>query len=204
VRVALRDPPERRLVRTTPLTRESRPPPDGWVNPLSRRFIPQTQVRVGRIATTWGAILVTYLAVAAEPLPGPSEDRVGFPTGYATNYVVLRTVERDEGAKLVTVYGNAVAASVTNKAQLPYPNDSVLVMETAGTVRRADGKPDRAASGLPKKDAVLGAARDAARPEFWRGPMARIAAVTGSSLSTVRTDRTSPRPRNRAPVPSAM
>lgn len=138
------------------MTRESRPPPDGWVNPLSRRFIPQTQVRVGRIATTWGAILVTYLAVAAEPLPGPSEDRVGFPTGYATNYVVLRTVERDEGAKLVTVYGNAVAASVTNKAQLPYPNDSVLVMETAGTVRRADGKPDRAASGLPKKDAVLG------------------------------------------------
>lgn len=96
------------------------------------------------------------LVRASEPGPGPSEDRVGFPVGYSTNYTVLRVVERDEGAKLVTVYGNAAAASVTNKTQLPYPMDAILVMETAGTVRGADGKPVREAQGRPKKDAVLG------------------------------------------------
>lgn len=75
-------------------------------------------------------------------------DRVGFPKDYAARFSVLRTVERDHGAKLVTVYGNEPAASVTNKAQLPYPFGSVLVMETATT--RKDDK------GQLKKDAVSG------------------------------------------------
>jgi hypothetical protein len=81
---------------------------------------------------------------------------VGFPNGYASGFVVLRTVAREEGAKLVTVYGNGAAASVTNKNQLPYPDGSVLVMETASTRKGANGKPEKDSSGALQKGQVLG------------------------------------------------
>ncbi len=96
-------------------------------------------------------------ALAAETnSPAPKADRVGFPKDYARSFVVLRTIPRDEGKKLVTVYGNAAAASVTNVAQLPYPNGSVLVMETAGTVSDPTGKPVRDVAGRLQKEKVLG------------------------------------------------
>lgn len=71
--------------------------------------------------------------------PDPTTDRVGFPRDYAKSYAVLRTVSREDGKKLVTVYGNREAASITNKLQLPYPNNSILVMETASTVKDSTG-----------------------------------------------------------------
>ncbi len=88
--------------------------------------------------------------------PAPAEDRVGFPKGYAKRFAVLRTVDREEGKKLVTIYGNASAASVTKPAQLPYPYGSIFVMETASTVKDAGGKPVKDASGALQKDKVLG------------------------------------------------
>jgi hypothetical protein len=88
--------------------------------------------------------------------PAPAEDHVGFPKDYAKTYEILRTVVRDEGAKIVTVFGNSPAASVTNRAQLPYPNGSVFVMETASTVKDTEGKPVKDASGGWQKDKVLG------------------------------------------------
>lgn len=90
------------------------------------------------------------------PAPAPTTDRVEFPKDYATTYAVLRTVVREEGTKVVTVYGNAAAASVTNKTQLPYPYGSVIVMETAATRKDADGKPVKDADGKLQKDKVLG------------------------------------------------
>lgn len=96
-------------------------------------------------------------ATAAETNgPAPATDRVGFPTNYAKSYEVLRTVPRDEGKKLVTVYGNRAAASMTNRTQLPYPNGSVLVMETASTVKDTTGQPAKDAAGNLLKDKVLG------------------------------------------------
>lgn len=91
-----------------------------------------------------------------EPAPAPKQDRVGFPKDYAATFQVLRTVERDQGAKVVTVYGNSAAASVTNKSQLPYPYGAVIVMETAATRRDDAGKPFKDASGKLEKDKVLG------------------------------------------------
>ena len=88
--------------------------------------------------------------------PAPAEDRVGFPKDYARTFEVLRTVSREEGKKVVTVYGNAPAASVTNRAQLPYPNGSVLVMETASTLKDADGKPLTGSGGALQKEKILG------------------------------------------------
>jgi hypothetical protein len=70
----------------------------------------------------------------------PTQDRVGFPTGYARIYQVLRIVNKREEQKVVTVYGNKEAASVTNAAQLPYPNGSIIVMETANARKDAQGK----------------------------------------------------------------
>jgi hypothetical protein len=42
---------------------------------------------------------------------------------------------------VLTAYGNELAALVTNAAQLPYPNGSVIVMEFARALTNADGKP---------------------------------------------------------------
>jgi hypothetical protein len=81
---------------------------------------------------------------------------VGFPTNYARTHEVLRTVSREEGKKVVTVYGNAPAASVTNISQLPYPYGSVLVMETASTLKDSGGKPLADSSGTLQKDKILG------------------------------------------------
>ncbi len=102
-------------------------------------------------------LVVTHRCLTADVVSeSQAPDRVGFPKDYARSYPVLRTVERDSGAKLVTVYGNALAASVTNKANLPFPNGSVLVMETAGTRKASDGKPERLPGGGLVKDQVLG------------------------------------------------
>jgi hypothetical protein len=101
--------------------------------------------------------ILALSAVAGETNgPAPAEDRVGFPKDYAKAYEVLRTISREEGKKVVTVYGNTQAASVTNRAQLPYPYGSVLVMETASTVKDAEGKPLTGSGGALQKDKVLG------------------------------------------------
>jgi len=100
-----------------------------------------------------------WTAVPAEPdqlSGGKGEDRVGFPKDYSTTFSVLRTVVREDGAKLVTIYGNGPAASVANKTQLPYPFGSVLVMETARTRKNNEGKPLKDEKGTLQKEAVLG------------------------------------------------
>lgn len=101
--------------------------------------------------------LSLVMATAAEPnSPAPTTDRVGFPKDYAKSYEALRTIPREEGKKLVTVYGNCATASLTNRVQLPYPNGSVLVMETASTVKDANGQPVKDAAGILLKEKVLG------------------------------------------------
>jgi hypothetical protein len=59
----------------------------------------------------------------------PTTDRVGFPEGYEQNYTVLRSFVKEKQQQLVTVYGNRLAASVTDTRQLPYPFGSILVMD---------------------------------------------------------------------------
>ena len=97
-------------------------------------------------------------ANAAEPAsqPAPAIDRVGFPRDYRTTYEVLRTVTRKEEIKIVTVYGNKEAASITNAAQLPYPYGSILIMETALALKDTTGKPVLDASGELRRDKIAG------------------------------------------------
>ena len=104
--------------------------------------------------------LVASSAVAAEAeksaLPAPTVDRVGFPKGYVETFQVLRTVIKTNEQKVVTIYGNKAAASVTNAVQLPYPYGSVIVMETASVLKDAQGKPSLEPEGNLQKDKVSG------------------------------------------------
>jgi hypothetical protein len=106
-------------------------------------------------------LLVGFLAsllpaAESEQAAAPTVDRVGFPKAYQEKYQVLRTVNKKEEQKVVTVYGNGLAASITNAAQLPYPNGSIIVMETAGALKDAQGKPLLDGQGNYRKDQVLG------------------------------------------------
>jgi hypothetical protein len=88
--------------------------------------------------------------------PAPTTDRVGFPKSYVEEFQILRTVNKTNEAKVVTVYGNKEAASVTNTAQLPYPYGSVIVMETATARKDAQGKPLLDERSTFRKDQVTG------------------------------------------------
>jgi hypothetical protein len=92
------------------------------------------------LALSFLGLSLVAAAAAETNSPAPAADRVGFPKDYAKTYEVLRTVPREDGKQLVTVYGNRAAASVTNRTQLPYPQGSILVMETASMVKDAAGK----------------------------------------------------------------
>ena len=105
---------------------------------------------------------ILVFSVSAEPekpvpdKPAPVTDRVKFPEGYAEKFKILRTTNRAEKGQVVTVYGNAIAASVTRTNDLPYPNGSIIVMETSEAAKDADGKPLRDDQGHFKKAAAVG------------------------------------------------
>lgn len=104
------------------------------------------------------SLLITVVQIhSVDVAPGaPTEDRVGFPKDYATKFQVLRVVERKAEKKVVTIYGNAPAASVTNLSQLPYPNGSVIVMETAAAGADEKGATAAGTQAPPRKEKVLG------------------------------------------------
>jgi hypothetical protein len=104
------------------------------------------------------ASLLASAILAGEP-PDPPEssvDRVGFPQDYATKYHVIRTTNKTSEKKVVTVFANDLAASVTNATQRPYPYGSIIVMETAAARKDAQGKPLVDEKGAFQRDRVLG------------------------------------------------
>ena len=85
----------------------------------------------------------TLFAADTAIAPAPQEDRVGFPKDYQAKYQILRTVVHEKDSKVVTIYGNTQAASVTNLTQLPYPYGSIIVMETSSTTNNNKGGFDK-------------------------------------------------------------
>lgn len=114
-----------------------------------------TRTRTGLMASAV-FIGVFLLAEPAGESPAPTIDRVGFPASYEQQYQVLRVVDRKDEQKVVTVYGNDLAASVTRTNDLPYPYGSILVMETAGALMDPAGKPAVDDRGRFRRDKVLG------------------------------------------------
>ena len=88
--------------------------------------------------------------------PAPKVDRVGFPRDYRSSFKVLGVPVRTNTSPVMvlTAYGNDLAASVTNTAQLPYPNGSIIVMEFAKALMDGDGKPLLDANGQRQKGDV--------------------------------------------------
>ena len=83
-------------------------------------------------------------------------DRVGFPKDYAQTFEVLRVVNKPKEKKVITVYGNKQAASITNSAQLPYPYGSIIVMETAQALQDEPGRAGVNVKARPPKGSVTG------------------------------------------------
>jgi ketosteroid isomerase-like protein len=94
--------------------------------------------------------------VNSELAPAPKVDRVGFPKDYKAVFKVLGGPARTNTspALVLTAYGNDLAASVTNAAQLPYPNGSIVLMEFAQPLKDSEGKPLLDANGQPQKGKV--------------------------------------------------
>jgi uncharacterized protein (TIGR02246 family) len=88
--------------------------------------------------------------------PAPKVDRVGFPKDYRTTLKVLGVPARTNTSPsmVMTAYGNDLAASITNAAQLPYPNGAVMVMEFAEALKDSEGKPLLDGNGQPQKGRV--------------------------------------------------
>jgi plastocyanin len=86
------------------------------------------------------------LSIGAQSQPAPLVDRVGFPEDYQTTYVLLFTFDRPDARQIRVVYGNPAAAAV--REGQPFPNDSILAMETYrartdaqnNIIRDADGR----------------------------------------------------------------
>ena len=105
------------------------------------------------------SLFVALTALTAEDTkdaPAPQTDRVGFPADYAAKFTVLRTTLDLANAKQVTIYGNTQAASILEPSALPYPNGSVIVMETTSLKKNPDGKAATEVNGKYLKDIVLG------------------------------------------------
>ena len=116
------------------------------------------------------SLVLSVLAAEEKDAPSPTTDRVGFPTDYAKHFTILRRTTDTADAKQVTVYGNAPAASITQLSGLPYPNGSVLVMETMHLKPDAAGKlVEDAVTGLHvmRREAGFGADYGAQRAGEW-------------------------------------
>ena len=87
---------------------------------------------------------------------GPQVDQVGFPKDYRSTFKVIGIPVRTNisPALVLTAYGNDLAASVTNAAQLPYPDGSIIAMEFAKAIMDSEGKPMLDANGQPRKGEV--------------------------------------------------
>jgi uncharacterized protein (TIGR02246 family) len=94
--------------------------------------------------------------VNSELALAPKADRVGFPKDYRTVFKVLGVPDRTNPspALVMTAYGNDLAASVTNAAQLPYPNGSIILMEFAQALKDSEDKPLLDANGRPQTGKV--------------------------------------------------
>jgi plastocyanin len=98
----------------------------------------QTAVPVTPTATSAPGASPTAQPATATPRPAPTEDRVGFPTGFQDDFKLMYIYDRVDNRQVRIVCGNDVAASV--KQGEPFPYGSIMVMETWRAKLDAEGK----------------------------------------------------------------
>ena len=102
-------------------------------------------------------VLVSVLPLVTQTPPAPQEDRVGFPKDYATEMKILYVLDRADNRQVRTIYGNDLAASVTNGlSAADYPYGSIVVMETWRALQTSAGVPILGGDGRFQKDPAAG------------------------------------------------
>lgn len=81
----------------------------------------------------------TQLPPTSTPRPAPSEDRVGFPENYDTDFKLLFIFNRPDRKLLRVICGNDIAAQ--NQAGEPFDYGSVLLMISYSAQLDSDGQP---------------------------------------------------------------
>jgi hypothetical protein len=123
----------------------------GPITPVNYRRDPvERKLLAINVLCVLAATLLAHVATSEPPAP----DRVGFPKDYRTQYKVLGVKLRDEAPEVLTAYGNEQAASVASRAQLPFPEGSVILMEFSYALRDANNQIQRDANGVVQKGAV--------------------------------------------------
>ncbi len=97
-----------------------------------------------------GATLLAYVASSAPP----EADRVGFPKDYRSQFKLLGVTVRDRAPEVLTAYGNEQAASVAGRADLPFPEGSIILMEFSYALRDANNQIKRDENGDIKKGEI--------------------------------------------------
>lgn len=98
---------------------------------------PSRLKRAGIALLCFAALGGQDMREGGDPAIGPAEDRVGLPADYLTAFTRVRSTPVEGGTQVLIVYANAAAATVADRANLPYPHGSVFVAEW----RYADGQP---------------------------------------------------------------
>lgn len=96
------------------------------------------------------AALLAHVAASAPPVT----DRVGFPKDYRTEFKVLAVQVRDKAPEVLTTYGNAQAASVSSRDELPFPDGSIILMEFTYALRDSNNRIRRDATGAALKGEI--------------------------------------------------
>ncbi|WP_157994453.1 cytochrome P460 family protein [Peristeroidobacter agariperforans] len=79
---------------------------------------------------------------------------MGFPKDYRTRFKVLGVIVKEQALRVSTVYGNELAATVTSRDKLPYPEGSIILVEFTDALRDANNQPVRDANGTLQRGAV--------------------------------------------------
>lgn len=98
---------------------------------------PRRLIRAATALLLFAGLGAQSMDEGGEPRIGPAEDRVGLPADNRTTFTRLRTIPVEGGTQVLIVYANDRAASVTDRANLPYPYGSVFVAEW----RHGEGQP---------------------------------------------------------------
>jgi hypothetical protein len=111
-------------------------------NPVAAGPFTLSRQLMSRLSIVVAALLLAVLSAARaqdkdKDAFGPATDRVGLPK-YTTGYTMLRTFSTPQD-KVITVFANERAASLTDLAALPYPYGSIIVFERRNPLKDAAG-----------------------------------------------------------------
>jgi hypothetical protein len=102
-----------------------------------RRILMGSLISIPLVFIAGGLLLVGQ----TQPLPAPTADRVGFPTGYQNTYKLFYVFDNFQNRQIRKVYGNDIAASVSPGTVFNFPYGSIILFESYTVQQDASGEP---------------------------------------------------------------